>query len=111
MQITGFVLEDSVRDWVMDGKTGQTRTIVLIDQDDGEARLLQPLRLKIPLESQVSGPAGVLRNSVVEAAITRIEQNERTKDVRIEGHIVRVAGAMVFREAAKKDKAAAPAVA
>jgi len=111
MQISGFVLEDSVRDWEMDGKKGQTRTIVIIDQDDGEARLLQPLRLKIPLESVVSGPAGALRNSVVEAAITRIEQNERTKDVRIEGHIIRVAGAMVFREIAKKDKSASPVAA
>ncbi len=91
----------------MDGRKGQTRTIVLIDQDDGDARLLQPLRLKIPLESQVSGPAGALRNSVVEAAITRIEQNERTKDVRIEGHIVRVSGAMVFREIKKPAPAAA----
>ncbi len=107
MQISGFVLEDSIREWEMEGRKGQTRTIVLIDQDDGDARLLQPLRLKIPLESQVSGPAGALRNSVVEAAITRIEQNERTKDVRIEGHIVRVSGSMVFREMKKPAPAAA----
>lgn len=102
MQMTGFVLEDSVNQWEMDGRKGETRTIVVIDRDEGEARLLQPLRLRIR-ETEVAGPAGSLRDSVVRLAITRIEQNERTKDVRIDGHVLEVAGALRFEENKKRD--------
>lgn len=97
MQITGFVLEDSEKEWSVDGRSGVSRTIVIIDRDEGESRLLQPLRLRIK-ESEIAGPTGSLRDSVVRLAITRIEQNERTKDVRIDGHVLEVAGSMRFEE-------------
>ncbi|MFA7345702.1 MAG: hypothetical protein WC003_15490 [Terrimicrobiaceae bacterium] len=90
----------------MDGKSGVTRSLVVLDRDSGDSRLLQPLKLKIREGDSLAGKVGSLRDAVVELAITRIDQGERTKDLGIAGHVVAVTGAMAFKPASEVKKVA-----
>jgi len=98
MKLNAYVIEDGGRDWEMNGQKGRTRTIVLLDRDQGETRLLQPLKLKIRQNDALAGKEGELRDAVIDVAITRFDQNERTKEITAEGHVLSVNGAMQYRE-------------
>ena len=104
MKMQAYVLEDSEREWKMDGKSGVTRSLIVLDRDQGESRLLQPLKLKIRDGDQLAGKVGSLRDAVVELAITRIDQGERTKELGVAGHVLAVSGSMAFKPAAEVRK-------
>ena len=106
MKMQAYVLEDSQKEWKMDGKNGVTRSLVVLDRDQGDSRLLQPLKLKIREGDTLAGAVGSLRDAVVELAITRIDQGERTKELGIAGHVLAVNGSMAFKPATESKKTA-----
>jgi len=111
MKMQAYVLEDVSREWTIQeksgSKSGTTRTITVLDRDQGESRLLQPLKVKLSEKDVNAGPVGSLRDAVVEIAITRIDQQERTKELGVSGHVLSVAGSMQFKPAAAESKKAA----
>ena len=107
MKMQAYVLDDSSKEWKMDGKSGVTRSLVVLDRDEGDSRLLQPLKLKIREGDPLAGAPGSLRDAVVDLAITRVEQGERTKELAISGHVRSVNGLMSFKPASAESKKAA----
>lgn len=101
MKLTAYVLDDVEKEWAVDGKNGKTRSLTVLDRDSGDTRLLQPLKLKIKEGDKLAGPVGSLRDAVVELAITRIDQGERTKELGVSGHVLAVTGSMAFQPTKK----------
>lgn len=102
MKMQAYVLDDTSKAWAFEGKSGVTRSLVVLDREQGEERLLQPLKLKIREDDKLAGPVGSLRDAVVDLAITRIEQGERTKELSVAGHVVAVLGSLDFKAVPKK---------
>lgn len=97
MKLTGYVLDDVEKPWAIEGKTGKSRIVTVLDRDPGEHRLLQPLKMKIKEGDVLAGAVGSLRDAVVEIAITRFDQGERTKEISIAAIVLSVAGSMQFK--------------
>lgn len=108
MKMQAYVLDDVSKEWTIQekggSKSGTTRTITVLDRDQGDSRLLQPLKIKLSDKDTNAGPVGSLRDAVVEVALTRIDQQERTKELGVSGHVLSVAGSMQFKPFAADKK-------
>lgn len=95
-----MVVEDKVEKWEMDGKQGETRSLQLVDLDN-DTPLVPKVRLKIPTNDKVAGPANQsnLRNAVVDCAVTDISQNDFNKRLTLSGHVIAIVGTMNFQAA------------
>jgi hypothetical protein len=106
MKITALVIEDEVKQYVTkEGKPAQRRTLHLVDKDP-EKRLLTMVKLGIPMDDKVAGPAGQasIRDTVITASISKITQFEWDKSLGFDGEVLRIEGVDRFEAAAQPAK-------
>jgi hypothetical protein len=104
MKIRALVVEDKIVDWEDDdGKARKSRSLLLVDQDE-DNRLDSMFKLSIKPDDRIAGPMGQanIRGTVVTAAITGINQNDRNKKLGFSGVLLAIEGVMEFKSTAGK---------